>query len=127
MSSADAAYTVLLAEDEEVLRQITALVLRRAGYKVLEAGTTDAAREVAVQSKSPVDVLIADLGLPGTGGVPLFRELVKVDPEMKGVFISGYSLDAVSDVAQLPHGTAFLGKPFEHETLLKTVRQLLAR
>lgn len=124
-SATGRAHTVLLAEDEELLRGITALVLRRAGYNVLEAATTKAAGEMAAHSKGAVHVLIADVGLPEIGGVRLFQELAEANPEMKVVFISGYTQDTIRDVAQLPQGTEFLEKPFEQAALLETVGRLL--
>lgn len=121
--AADCTHTVLLAEDEELLREITALVLRRAGYQVLEAATTKAA---LAHYERGIDVLIADLGLPEVGGIRLFQELAKSHPEMKAVFISGYTQETASDVTQLPRGAAFLEKPFEHAALLQTIKRLLA-
>jgi hypothetical protein len=126
-SEVSRAYTVLLAEDEELLRGVTALVLRRAGYQVLEAATTNAAHDAAAHSDCPVDLLIADIGLPQIGGMRLFHELANSDPEMKAVFISGYTQAMVCDVPQLPPGTTFLEKPFEPTALLEIISQLLVR
>lgn len=123
---ANSAPTVLLAEDEELLRELTSLVLRRAGYQVLEASTTNGAWEAATHSERPVEVLIADVGLAETGGVHLFQELAKSNPAMKAVFISGYPWDAIGHLVQVPQRTAFLEKPFEHAALLETLKQLLA-
>jgi two-component system cell cycle sensor histidine kinase/response regulator CckA len=118
-------HTVLLAEDEEVLREIAAIKLRSAGHVVLEAGSTGAALEAVSRTGRPIDVLVTDVMLPEIGGVLLFEQLHRSYPEMKAVFISGHSIDVIFENAPLPSGAAFLEKPYDSSTLLATVAELL--
>jgi DNA-binding NtrC family response regulator len=118
--------TLLLVDDEKVLREIIAKVLRREGYLVLEAATSDAAILAASQSDRQPALLISDITLPGAaGGMQLFAELRKLNPELKAVFISGRSLEEIIQDTPLPKGTAFMEKPFEHDDFVRTIREIL--
>jgi len=120
-----AVHTVLLAEDEELLREVAAITLRRARYVVIEAGDTDSAFAAVNHSGQKVDLLITDVMLPGIGGLRLFEELLRSNPALKVVFISGYSVEVVFKDAPLPGGALFLQKPYETSSLLASVVQLL--
>lgn len=118
--------TLLLVDDEKLLREIIAKVLRREGYLVLEAATSDAAIDAANRSDRKPALLISDMALPGaTGGLQLFAELRKLNPELKALFISGHSLEEVSQDTPLPKGTAFMEKPFENDAFVNAVREIL--
>jgi CheY-like chemotaxis protein len=92
---ATAPQTILLAEDEELLRKLFSRTLRAAGYRVLEADCSDTAFEAA-RGNPKIDVLLSDLHLRGVGGISLFQELLRSDPLIKAVFISGSTRDCRS-------------------------------
>lgn len=117
--------TLLLVDDEKALREIIAGILRRAGYLVLEAGTSDDALKAAHRSGQKLDLLISDVVLPGCGGMRLFEDLRKANPQLRAIFISGHTLEEVYPDGPLPKGTAFVEKPFENEAFLNTVREVL--
>ena len=119
---ASVAQTILLAEDEELLRKLFSRTLRAAGYRVLEADCSDTAFEAA-RSHQKIDVLLSDVHLRGVGGIPLFQELLRADPKIKAVFISGNTRDSLP--FSLPSHVAFLEKPFDNDTLVATVRGVL--
>jgi len=117
--------TVLLADDEEALLEILGHTLRTAGYCVLEATDSEIALKAIKEHAAKVDLLIADIHLPESGGVRLFEEMLKVNPDMSAIFISGHPREVIVENNTLPNGAAFLEKPFDHRTLLAAVRPFL--
>ena len=110
--------TILLCEDEEGVRALVEIVLSGAGYRVLgEARPTDAIERAAIED---VDALVTDVIMPDMPGPELARRL-----ELPTRFVSGYTADTVHGRGSLPPGSAFLEKPFDSDTLLRTVRELL--
>jgi len=118
--------TLLVVDDEKVLREIIAKVLRREGYLVLEAATSDAATDAVYRFGQKLDLLISDMTLPGAaGGLWLFEELRKSNPAIRAIFISGRTLEEICQDAPLPKGTSFLEKPFENDAIVEAVREIL--
>jgi signal transduction histidine kinase/CheY-like chemotaxis protein len=117
--------TILVAEDEEGIRTLMRKVLSREGYRVLEAEGGEQALELARSHPELIPLLISDVVMPGMGGVELASALAPVRPEMRVLFISGYTGQASLASAQLPHGYAFLQKPFTLAAFLKKVREVL--
>jgi CheY-like chemotaxis protein len=110
--------TILLCEDEEGVRALVEIVLSGAGYRVLgEARPGDAIERAA---REDVDALVTDVIMPDMPGPELARRL-----ELPTLFVSGYTADTVHGRGSLPPGSAFLEKPFDNDTLLRTVRELL--
>jgi PAS domain S-box-containing protein len=110
--------TILLCEDEEGVRALVEIVLSGAGYRVLgEARPTDA---IARAAREEIDALVTDVIMPDMPGPELARRL-----ELPTLFVSGYTADTVHGRGSLPPGSAFLEKPFDSDTLLRTVRDLL--
>jgi signal transduction histidine kinase/ActR/RegA family two-component response regulator len=117
--------TILIAEDEEGIRTLMRKVLAREGYRVIEAGGGEQALELARTHGGLIPLLISDVVMPGMGGVELASALAPVRPEMRVLFISGYTGQASLASAQLPQGYAFLQKPFTLAAFLKKVREVL--
>jgi two-component system cell cycle sensor histidine kinase/response regulator CckA len=110
--------TILLCEDEEGVRALVEIVLSGAGYRVLgEARPNDAIERAA---REDIDALVTDVIMPDMPGPELARRL-----ELPTLFVSGYTADTVHGRGSLPPGSAFLEKPFDNDTLLRTVRELL--
>jgi CheY-like chemotaxis protein len=95
------------------------------GYKVMEAENGEDALKLAT-SAGTIHLMITDVVMPGISGRDLARELVKMRPQMKVLFLSGYSEDAVLHQGVLEPDTAFLQKPFTLQHLAKKVREILA-
>jgi two-component system, cell cycle sensor histidine kinase and response regulator CckA len=117
--------TVLLVEDESSVRQLVRETLQAGGYKVLEAEDGEVALQVASSHPGPIDILITDVVMPGMSGQELSRRLCVSDPELKVLYLSGYTEDSIIREGALEAGTAFLQKPFTLQTLSRKVREVL--
>ncbi|HEX7087016.1 MAG TPA: PAS domain S-box protein, partial [Vicinamibacterales bacterium] len=117
--------TVLLVEDELLVRNLAADALRQHGYNVLAASTGLEALDLAMQTPKPLDVLVTDVVMPQMGGPQLAERLLAERPGIKVLFISGYSDMALMRHGRLLPGTALLQKPFTPGQLVRRVRELL--
>jgi signal transduction histidine kinase len=118
--------TILIAEDDDVVRALARRVLQNYGYTTIDAATgPDALR--AAQTSMEIDLLLTDVVLPAPGGVPLFDAVQRHHPDVRAVFMSGHTDEAAGIKAVLERGLAFLPKPFHAKTLAKAVRLELNR
>jgi DNA-binding NtrC family response regulator len=116
-------FIVLLAEDEPMLRQVVGVTLRHAGFTVVEAADGIAGLEV-LRSKTPIDVLLTDIKMPGLNGYQLAEAGLSLRPSMKVMLMTGYADEAIPDTirqASIP----ILRKPFNFANLASTVRQVI--
>jgi CheY-like chemotaxis protein len=117
--------TILLVEDEESLRSVTQEFLSNKGYRVIVAEDFHKALQASEDNQQHIDLLMTDVVLPGASGPKLADRLATVRPDMKVLFVSGYTADA------LVHGDlhrtdfAFLSKPFSLNTLARKIRTIL--
>jgi two-component system cell cycle sensor histidine kinase/response regulator CckA len=117
--------SVLLVEDEPTVRAVTHRILERAGHRVRTAPNAELAIELAADLAEPIDLLVTDVVMAGMDGPSLAQHLRVARPELKTLFISGYSHDHVMPRDE-PHSIGFLAKPFTHAALLAKVTELLA-
>jgi signal transduction histidine kinase len=117
--------TVLLVEDEELVRQMTREMLTRQGYEVLEASGSDDAVELCSRFRRTIHLMLTDVVMPGMSGVELSKRLASSQPSMKVLFMSGYTSNAIVHQGILDPGVAFLQKPFTIATLSRTIRLVL--
>ena len=117
--------TVLLVEDEELVRQLAGRVLRTAGYRVLIAGDGQAALALAEQTPETIDLLLTDVVLPQLSGRQLAERLLLLRPQLRVLFMSGYTDEAIAHHGVLIPGTRFIGKPFSIAGLTCKVREAL--
>ncbi|HTA29081.1 MAG TPA: ATP-binding protein, partial [Candidatus Cybelea sp.] len=117
--------TVLLVEDEELVRLMLVDVLKAGGYNVLNARHGNDALAVAGQYQDPIDLLVTDMTMPGFSGLELARRLGEKRPSMRVLFISGYSDQAASQWSNLNQPVEFLQKPFHPDTLMSKARHIL--
>jgi len=117
--------TVLIAEDDPAVRLLARLLLRRGGYTVLEAGSAAEAILVAQDCPKPIDLLLSDVIMPDSGGTPLIDRLRQTRPNLRVIYMSGYTDDAIVHHGVLDEGTAFLQKPFTPQALAQKVRDVL--
>jgi PAS domain S-box-containing protein len=118
--------TILVVEDEDVLRQAAAKVLRRSGFEVLEAANGSAAIDVLRTSGDKIDVILLDMTIPGASSQEVLIEAINVQPAVRIVLTSAYSQEVFSDVTSLPQIRSFIRKPFQLGDLLKTLRSSLS-
>jgi signal transduction histidine kinase len=117
--------TVLLVEDEPLVRKLASRTLSELGYTVLEAANGVEAESLAVECTGPIDLLLADVVMPKMGGAELARQLRESGHNIPVLLMSGY-VDTGSDVAgQLRNGASFLQKPFTRGDLARKVRDVL--
>jgi PAS domain S-box-containing protein len=119
--------TVLLVEDEEPVREVTALMLGSLGYRVLEASNGEEALRVAQAGLEQVDLLMTDVVMPGMGGRDLADALQACMPGLKVLFQSGYTDDTVIRQGILHTEMVFLQKPFTLAALSQKLREILDR
>jgi two-component system cell cycle sensor histidine kinase/response regulator CckA len=117
--------TVMLVEDEPLVKNLVGGVLRKSGYQVMEFVNGREALARAKRHSGLVHLLVTDVVMPGMSGIELARHLALGRPEMRVLFISGYTDDLVGRQGVLQPGRAFLAKPFTPDTLLRKVRMLL--
>jgi two-component system cell cycle sensor histidine kinase/response regulator CckA len=119
--------TVLLVEDELQVRKFAALVLRETGYKVLEASGGEEALISAQQHKGRIHMLLTDVVMPGMSGKELSERLKQRRPNIKVIFASGYTDDAILHHGVLGPEMEFIQKPFTPSSLTQKVRQVLGK
>ncbi len=117
--------TVLLVEDEEGVRTLASRVLAAAGYTVLEARDAGEALAINRRHDGPVALLLTDLVMPGASGTDLAARLAAERPDLKVLYMSGYTGDATVRHQILQPHTAFLEKPFTPAALARKVRDVL--
>jgi PAS domain S-box-containing protein len=117
--------TVLLVEDEEQVRTLASHLLRRLGYRVLEASRASEALALADAHNGEIDLLLTDVIMPEMGGRELAAKLVAERPETRVLFMSGYTDDAIVHHGVLDEGMQFLQKPLTPDTLARRVREVL--
>jgi len=119
--------TVLIVEDEDILRNLCVRILEHLGYKVLQARNgTEAIVEVQGYGDR-IDLLLTDVVMPGMNGSELATQLVLHNPEMKVLFTSGYTEDVISHHGVLAEGVSFIGKPYVPSSLARKVREVLGK
>ena len=117
--------TILLAEDDEMLRPLAKGVLEKLGYTVLEAENAAHALALAGAYAGPIELLVSDVVMPGGSGRELARQLARSRPDTRVLYISGYTDDAIVHHGMLEPGLAFLQKPFTPDALARKVRDVL--
>jgi CheY-like chemotaxis protein len=117
--------TLLLVEDEDMVRSLAADVLKAAGYTVLEAAEGHEALEASGRYDGAIRLMITDVVMPKMSGRELATKLAPQRPEMKVIYMSGYTENAIVHHGNLEPDTLFLQKPFTPDALLRKVRNVL--
>jgi PAS domain S-box-containing protein len=117
--------TILIVEDQEAGREMITEILSAEGYRILSAGDGNEAQEVVRRSPGKIDLLLTDVVMPKMSGNDLARALALHQPEMRVLYMSGYTTEVVTHHGVLDEGVSFLQKPFSPATLSTRVRQVL--
>ncbi|HEY5765642.1 MAG TPA: response regulator, partial [Candidatus Deferrimicrobiaceae bacterium] len=119
--------TLLVVEDEEMVRDLACEVLKEYGYNVLEASTGPEAIEIGKRHAGTIHLLVTDMVMPGMSGIETAQKLAAFRPGIPILYISGYSREAILQMGDaIPAGT-FLQKPITPTNLLSSVREILLR
>ena len=117
--------TILLVDDEEAIRGFAQQALMKFGYKVFTASTGEEALELYSVQPNQIDLIVMDLGMPGMGGHKCLQELLKINPEVRVVIASGYSINGQVKQSMEAGAKGYVGKPYQLADLLNTVRAVL--
>jgi two-component system cell cycle sensor histidine kinase/response regulator CckA len=118
--------TVLVVEDDDMVRQLSCQVLRRSGYTVLEAANAGEALLINEEHQGDIHLLLTDVVMPRVGGVELAARIKRMRPSIRVAFMSGYNGEAASRAPALAEAV-MIPKPFAPEDLLTRLRDLLDR
>jgi len=117
--------TILLAEDNEDVRSLAARMLRHWGYTVLATMNGTEALAVLKAHDGSVDLLLTDVIMPEMSGPELFKEVTEENPDIKVLYMSGYTDDMIAHRGVLDQGIAFIQKPFTSQAIAAKVREAL--
>jgi PAS domain S-box-containing protein len=117
--------TILLVEDETVVRHLVAEILENTGYTVMQAGDGPSALELLRRHSSKLDLLVTDVVMPGMSGPEVAQAVTSMRPGTQVLYTSGYTDSAIGHHGVLEPGIAFLQKPFSADDLTRKVRALL--
>jgi PAS domain S-box-containing protein len=117
--------TVLLVEDDKSIRDLSRIILEKLGYTVLVADTSARAMQLALDHHGDIDLLISDVVMPKMNGRKLAQKLGAIRPNIKCLFMSGYTADVIGRHGVLDEGIHFIHKPFQIGELAAKVRQVL--
>lgn len=117
--------TILLVEDENIVRLLAVQLLSRLGYQVVVAERPRAALAIAPQLTQPIDLLVTDVVMPEMNGQDLYHEIVKVRPGLRVLYMSGYAPTGTLDTEVMEAGAVFLPKPFTMKQMADAIRDCL--
>ena len=118
--------TILIVEDEPVLREMAHTILEACGYRILQAGSGVEALRVWEEHEAGIDLVLTDMVMPeGLSGMELAEKLRASKPGLKLIIPSGYSMDNLDTVFLRKGHAAFLQKPYTHVSLAQAVRESL--
>ena len=117
--------TVLIVEDDEMVRKLSSRTLKKFGYAILEARNGLKALDLCKEYKGQIDLVLTDVIMPEMGGPELVKQLSEQYPHIKVVYMSGYTDNAISHHGVIEEGIAFINKPATPDELGQKVRDVL--
>jgi two-component system cell cycle sensor histidine kinase/response regulator CckA len=119
-------HTILVAEDEELLRDLLKEFLEEEGYNVLTARDGFEAVEIYKRSKDTIALVLSDMGLPGIGGWEVFRQIRQITPDVKVILSSGFLDSSVREEMIRAGAKDFIQKPYVADLIIAKIRDILA-
>lgn len=119
--------TILIVEDEPSILQLTKMMLKKQGYQVFAASTPDEAVDIANSHSDKIDLLITDVVMPEMNGRDLAKKILSIYPDIKCLFMSGYTANVIAHHGVLDTGVNFIQKPFSKNELSEKVRESLVK
>jgi DNA-binding NtrC family response regulator len=119
--------TILVVEDNEEVRKLAVQILNMQGYRVLDTSNGEEALKICGEGKEPIHLMVTDVVMPGMNGHGLADRLKSIYPEMKTLYMSGYTDNAIVRHGVLEKGVNYIQKPFSVEGLARKVREVLER
>jgi two-component system, cell cycle sensor histidine kinase and response regulator CckA len=117
--------TILLVDDEQITRDVAAAMLEQLGYRIMTADSGKSAIEIYQQHRGDIDLVILDMIMPDLGGGPVYDRLKKINPEVKVLLSSGYSIDGQATDILNKGCNGFIQKPFNLKRLSEKLRTIL--
>ena len=118
---------ILLAEDDPEVRRVTSMYLQEYGYKTIEAENGDEAAKRFLENKDTIAIVLLDVIMPVKNGREAYEEIKKLNPDIKAIFMSGYTDDVISRKGILEEGFNFISKPINPNALMRKIRYVLDR
>ena len=118
--------TMLVVDDEEMVRRLAARILLGEGYHVLEASGGEEAIRVLQRAFQRIDLVVTDVAMPGLGGRQLGETIFRCWPRVRVLFMSGFPAHRIVEEGALDSASPFLRKPFTRDQLTRKVRDVLA-
>jgi len=118
--------TILLVEDEAMVLKMTAMMLGRVGFTVLQAPGPHEALQIAAEQLPQLDLVITDVVMPEMNGLDLMKKITAMRPDIQCLFMSGYPADVIAHHGVLVKGVYFIQKPFTRDTLIDKIREIFA-
>ena len=119
--------TVLIVDDEEIIRSLATRILQRDGYDVITASSGNQGLQIYAQQPDQIDLVLMDMTMPGISGVETLRRIREIKPELPCIISSGHVADQQHISDDLMNNTFFLQKPYRLDKLSKLVDEILTR
>lgn len=119
--------TILLAEDDETVRELIKNILKESGYKMIEAVDGEDALERFAENRDSIQLILLDVIMPKKSGKEIYEIIKAIKPDIKALFMSGYTADIIHKKGMLDVGIDFIQKPLSPDELLRKVREVLDR
>ena len=119
--------TILVVEDEPAILDLSKIMLKQQGYQVLAAATPGEAIQLSAEHQGEIHLLITDVVMPEMNGRDLAKKILSLYPDIRRLFMSGYTADTIAHQGILDEGVCFIQKPFSRRDLLARVREALDR
>ena len=117
--------SILVVEDNDELRKLASSILKRYGFTVIDAGRVNAAVDLAQREEGNIDLLLTDVIMPGMNGKELYEKIKELQPQMKVLYMSGYTEDIISNHGILHEGINFIQKPFTVHGLVQKIQKVM--
>lgn len=116
---------ILVAEDDAMVRELTCTMLKQLGYRVLSAESAEECLRLAENSIIPIDLLLTDVVMPEMSGKDLHLQIARIRPDVRVMYMSGYTANIIAHRGVLDEGVAFIQKPFSLQALSEKIRMVL--